>query len=270
MSAFETQTAVEPAGPGQYRATLHRDWWVARGPNGGYLAAVILRAMTDAVGDPKRSPRSLTIHYASSPGEGTADVSTAIERAGRSLTSCSSRVSQGGKLIALAVAAFSKPRSGPEFCDLVMPDVLPPERLPVREIPPEAPPIAHRWDIRWTIGEPPWDGPRRDEAVGGGWIRLADPSLMDAAVVAAVTDAWVPPVFSRIDEQLFVPTVDLTIHFRSALPVPGATPDDFALARFRTLAAAEGFLEEDGEVWSKDGKLLAQSRQLAITMPFSA
>jgi hypothetical protein len=33
---------------------------------------------------------------------------------------------------------------------------------------------------------------------------------------------------------------------------------------FRTRTAREGFLEEDGEIWSADGTLLAQSRQLAI------
>jgi hypothetical protein len=36
--------------------------------------------------------------------------------------------------------------------------------------------------------------------------------------------------------------------------------------RFRTTVAAEGYLEEDGEVWSLDGRLLAQSRQLALLL----
>jgi hypothetical protein len=30
--------------------------------------------------------------------------------------------------------------------------------------------------------------------------------------------------------------------------------------------AAEGYLEEDGEVWSADGRLLAHSRQLAVVV----
>jgi acyl-CoA thioesterase len=263
---FDDQTAVERVGPGRYRAALHRDWWVHRGPNGGYLAAIILRAMTDAVDEPERAPRSLTIHYTTSSTEDAVDLVTTIERTGRSLTSCSARMTQQGQLVALAVGAFSRPRPGPEFCDLVMPDVPPPAAIPFRAAPPEAPPIARRWDMRWAIGTPPWDGLGGDEAVGGGWIRMADPSIVDAPLVAAITDAWIPPVFGRVAEPMYVPTIDLTIHFRAALPVAGATATDFVLARFRTSAAAEGFLEEDGEVWSADGRLLAQSRQLAAVV----
>ena len=90
---------------------------------------------------------------------------------------------------------------------------------------------------------------------------------MDAPAVAAVTDAWMPAIFTRIDESLFVPTIDLTVHFRSSLPHPGLEVDDFVLAVFRTTVTADGFMEEDGEVWAPDGTLLAQSRQLAATYP---
>ena len=85
--------------------------------------------------------------------------------------------------------------------------------------------------------------------------------------MAAYTDAWPPAVFSSSDLGAIahgVPTVDLTIHFRAQLPLPGARPDDFALVVFRSREARDGFVEEDGEVWSRDGVLLAQSRQLAV------
>ena len=33
-------------------------------------------------------------------------------------------------------------------------------------------------------------------------------------------------------------------------------------ARYRL--SRDGFIEEDGEIWSRDGRLIAQSRQLAL------
>lgn len=269
-SPFETETAVRSLGDGRYEATMAPEWWVARGPNGGYLAAVILRALSATVDDAARTPRSLTVHYVSPAGEGDVEIETQRERVGRSMTTCSARLSQDGRLVALALGAFSTPRPGIEFCDLVMPQVPGADHFQTRPVPREAPAIAHRWETRWAIGHPPIPGaPRGARAVAGGWIRLPEHRAVDALVAAAITDAWVPPTFSRIDQPVIVPTVDLTIHFRAELPHPGLEPDAFVLAAFRTTVAAGGFLEEDGEVWAPDGTLLAQSRQLATVLPFT-
>jgi acyl-CoA thioesterase len=169
------------------------------------------------------------------------------------------------------MAACSLAREGPEFCDLMMPEVTPVSELPPRELHADAPPFAHRWDTRWAVGTPPFaaDGtPALDHvAIGGSWMRLEEPQHFDAPAVAALTDAHIPPILVRTEEPLVVPTVDLTVHFRRALPHPGVAADDFLLAVFRTNAAADGFMEEDGEVWAPDGTLLAQSRQLAAILP---
>jgi acyl-CoA thioesterase len=265
---FDRETAVRPLGGGRYESRLDTSWWVHRGPNGGYLAAIALRALTEAVADEKRSPRSLTVHYASPPAEGALEIDTVIERAGRSLTSCSARLTQDGRLIGLALGAFSRARPGPEFADVQPPDAPPPEESPVIEVPrddPTMPAIALRWDNRLVRGGLP--GEPVGEAVTTRWIRLPEGHVVDGLVAAAITDAAIPAVFGRIAEPIIVPTVDLTIHFRSSLPVPGARPDDYVLASFRTNVAAEGFLEEDGEIWTRDGVLLAQSRQLAAVLP---
>ena len=270
-SPFDEETAVRPLGVGRYVATMAQSWWVMRGPNGGYLAAVILRALTDAVDDPARTPRSLTVHYLSAAGEGDVEIATVRERIGRSMTTCSARLMQDGRLVAIAIAAFSSPRPGPEFCDSVMPQVPGPNFYrEVRRDVTGLPAIATRWDTRWAIGHPPSPGaPRGSRAVAGGWIRLPELRVVDALVAAAITDAWVPPTFSRMEEPFVVPTVDLTIHFRTELPHPGLAAADFVLASFRTTVAAGGFLEEDGEVWAPDGTLLAQSRQLATLLPLN-
>jgi acyl-CoA thioesterase len=264
---FDRDTAVTRIDDGVYETRLDRAWWVERGPNGGYLAAIIQRAIVEAVGDTERAPRSLTVHFAAPPDEGIVTTRVVIERAGRSLTSVSARVSQGDRLIALAVGALSKSRPGPKFCDLTMPEVPAPDAIAGFDPPPEAPPIASRWDVRWAIGERPFVGELSDEAIGGGWIRLEEPQTFGAPAIAALTDAWIPPVFSRTREPLAVPTIDLTIHYRTSLPSPTVAAGDYLFAVFRTTAAIDGFLEEDSQVWAPDGTLLAQSRQLAAILP---
>jgi acyl-CoA thioesterase len=265
---FDRETAVRSLGDGRFEAHLDRAWWVHRGPNGGYLAAIVLRALMETVGDRERAPRSLTVHYAAPPAEGPLEIATTVERAGRSLTTCSARLTQGGKLIGLALGAFSRPRPGPEFSDLAPPPAPAVEDSPVIEPPtddPMMPDIAFRWDNRMVRGGFPPEP--TGEAVIARWIRLPEHRFVDALVAAAITDAVIPAVFGRIEEQIIVPTVDLTIHFRSSLPLRDAKPDDYVLAEFRTNVVAEGFLEEDGVIWSCDGVLLAQSRQLAAILP---
>src|SRR4030088_1246024 len=107
---FTRDTAVSRSSPGVYESRAVRDWWIARGPNGGYIAAMLVRALIDAVGDDERPPRSLTIHYTAAPAERPVRIATTIARAGRSLTTVTARMEQDDRLIAIAIGAFSKAR----------------------------------------------------------------------------------------------------------------------------------------------------------------
>jgi len=269
MHRFDADTAVVPVGPDLFEGAMSRDWWVVRGPNGGYVAAVLLRALEQRLGDSERPVRSLTVHYTAAPAEGPVRILTTVERAGRSLSTLSARMTQGDRLLALALGAFSKPWKNVEFHHAAMPEATPPEATPPGRGPGSGPPIPihERYEVRWALGSPPFSG--APEALAGGWIRLAEPRLADAAVVAALADAWTPSVFSWAApgvEIAAVPTIDLTVHFRASLPLKGAKAEDYYLAVFRAREAREGFFEEDGEIWSRDGVLVAQSRQLAILM----
>lgn len=275
---FDRDTGVRAVGPAENGVRTHegridRGWWIVRGPNGGYVAALLLRALAAEV-PAERAPRSLTVHYTAPPAEGAVRVETRVERVGRSLTTVSGRMLQGDRLLALALGAFSLPRSGPSFDHTRMPEAPPPEAC--RSFPGGIP-MHERYEYRWAIGAPPRlpsaAAAAADPAAGsgaealcGGWIRLAEPRVVDAPLAAAYTDAWPPACFSWAGPEAVgpVPTVDLTIHFRTELPRSGARPDDWCLAMFRSRLAASGFLEEDGEIWSRDGVLLAQSRQLAV------
>jgi len=259
---FDAATAVTAVEPGVYEGTFDRGWWVDVGPNGGYIASIILRALTDSVESDDRQPRSLTVHYVRRPEEGRFEVRTTLERTGRSLTATTARLMQDGDLLATAQAAFSSPRSGDGFSDVPLPDAPAADDIP--EIPlPESmiPPIARHFDYRWALGAFPYTG--ADAAFTGGWIRPKEPRPVDALLLATFADAWPPAVFSRRTTPVGVPTVDLTVHFRGELP-PDSAADDWCFVTFRAGVAAGGFIEEDGLIWSSSGELLAQSRQLAL------
>jgi acyl-CoA thioesterase len=262
---FDRDTAVRPAGDGHLDARMDPGWFIVRGPNGGYVAAVVLRALTHAVDDPSRTPRSLTVHFTAPPANGPAQVQTRVERRGRSLTTVSGRLVQEGRLLALAIGAFSKPRETFGFDDSVMPDVKPPGDCPRME---SRIPIHDRYEHRTAVGAAPFSGGA--EALTGGWIRLAEGERpLDAPLLAAFSDAWPPAVFSRTSGEALtagVPTIDLTVHFRTTLLDPAAATNAWTLAVFRSRLVHEGFIEEDGELWSADGRLLAISRQLALLL----
>lgn len=258
---FSDATSVRAANPGRYEAVIDRDWWVAKGPNGGYLAAIVLRAVLAELRDRQRAPRSLTLHYLAPPEPGPVRIEVAVERSGGSLTVMSARMAQRGNPLVLALAALSSPRPRTrDFSHTQMPAMPTPQEgfaLPSEGLPPY---LGH-YDVR-GIGDWPFRG--GGEAATATWLRPAQPETVDSCLAAALTDAWIPAVFMRLQAPAVVPTIDLTIHFREPLPLPTATPDDWTLGVYRSRHARDGFVEEDAEIWSAAGVLLAQSRQLAL------
>ena len=245
---------------------MDRGWWIINGPNGGYIAAIVLRAMLEEVADPARSPRSLTLHYLRPPTEGAVTIEVTIERAGRTLSTVSARLFQEGRLMVIALGAFATPRASFEFSDRQMPQTAPPEQCESMKkkfgVNIE---LRNRYDQRLGVGDELGAGSTR--ALIGGWIRCDEPRIVDALAVTAFTDSFPPAVFTRAGGRAGlgpVPTIDLDIHFRSTLPLADADPNDYCLAVFSSVVAREGFVEEDGEIWSASGVLLAQSRQLAL------
>ena len=82
--AFDRDTAVRLEHGSEWESTFAADvspaWRAGRGPHGGYLAAMLLRALIETVADPARSPRSLTIHFPRAPEPGPVEIRTVLER----------------------------------------------------------------------------------------------------------------------------------------------------------------------------------------------
>ncbi|HME01665.1 MAG TPA: acyl-CoA thioesterase domain-containing protein, partial [Solirubrobacteraceae bacterium] len=93
LGDFDRDTAVrrldgpDAGGQGARRVSFAGEvrpgWRAGRGPHGGYLAAMLLRALCETVAEPGRPPRSLTIHYARAPKLGPLSIHTVLEREGR-------------------------------------------------------------------------------------------------------------------------------------------------------------------------------------------
>jgi acyl-CoA thioesterase len=267
---FADDTSVRALSPGRYAATMDPSWWIINGPNGGYVAAVILRAIVAEVADATRRPRTLTVHYLRAPTAGPVEIEVVLERSGRTVTNVSARLVQDDRLIALALAAVASDRDTPVSFDetpgLPLADdgsALPtPEQIVPADVDPDRDvPMRVHYDQRWVLGDLPFQsrGPGAS-ARCGGWIRPAEAEPIDEVVLAAMADAWLPPIFSRVDHPLAVPTIDLTIHFR-ALP---QDPYDHCFVVFDSPLAQSGYLVEHGRILDRRGRLLAESRQLAV------
>ena len=219
LNPFDADIAVEPLGENRFGAVMRENWWVGRGPNGGYIAAILMNALGAVL--PERTPRSLSIHYMRPPVAGPAEVGVTVERQGRAASFLSARLEQEGKVSVTALAAFSDPREGPSYQAYEMPEARPPEELP-RLVPEEQdlPAFFHNYEAVPAIGSPPFLS--AEEPLTGGWIRSRKPRPLDAPLAAAILDAWIPTAFIVLDRAYPAPTLDLTIHFRSPLPPPGA------------------------------------------------
>jgi acyl-CoA thioesterase len=284
---FEQATAVTPVGDGRFRAQVDPGWSTPIAANGGYLAAILVRA-TQAHGalGTDRQLRSLTCHYLRPVSGGPLDVSVEVVRAGRRISTVELRASQDGKETIRALAALAVldlPAAGqwePE-----PPAVGPP---PARDAPliepddyrsrgadgwlgptPTMPPMFRRVRVAPRIGGVPFSNrplPTGEAPETGGWIALPEARPIDAAFIALCTDVWWPPAFQPLGRPAIAPTIDLTIHVRADIP-PEGLPDQPVLGWYRSTAAHGGLMEEDAALFLPDGTLLAHARQLAIFMP---
>ncbi len=259
---FDQDTALRQVDDGAYEGQIADTWWTPRGPLGGYVMALMMRGLELAVNDEARQARSVTVYFLRPPQAGSVIVRPVVERAGRSLTTASARLEQDGVLQAIAIGAFSVPWPGPLLADAPMPEVAPParpQRAAARSYPgAKRPAFTELVTMQGRFGEMPFSGADRAEA--GGWLGLREERPIDALTVLVLPDAWYPAPWPRLSALAPAPTIELTVHFRSPLPLP----DSLLLGRFTTRLVRDGFFEEDGELWAPDGTLVAQSRQLAL------
>jgi acyl-CoA thioesterase len=204
----------------------------------------------------------LSLHYPKVPTPGQVEIRTQLTRSGRSMSWLSAELYQDDGLCVAARAAFSADWPSIEYDKAVRP-TLPPD-VQERQSMEGFPPFASHYRYRSLYATP--KGSNGYDAVGG-YIRLREPEPYSAPLLAAFSDAWFPSTFAHDRRQTMGATLDLSIHFRDYAALAELSDTDEILSVFRSRLATQGFFEEDGELWSPSGKLLVQSRQLAIATP---
>ena len=238
-----------------YDVDLDKELWVSDvGPWGGYVAALFTKAISDAV--PELSLVSLTVHFVRRFAPGHASLAVTIESRGSRAGHVTARLCQGDRPGAVAVATVGNNPQDDFVTDFACPAAPPPDE--VRRRTESSHPYMQHLDVRPTVLVRPWAG--HQDGTLAGWIRLAEPRPLDLPLVAALPDGWTPGTWARLTQPAGKVTVDMTIHFRAALPQSG---DGWCFIRVRTRHVERGFADEECEIWSGE-RLLAQSRQLVL------
>ena len=266
--SFQDHIALEQVGTGEYSLTIHDKYWIVAGPNGGYLAALFANAGNLHLNSPERQLRSLTTHFLSPPKLGEARITVKTERSGRLVDFLRLELVQNDRTLLLATGVWGSAGESPPEPQLKMPKVPSPDKCtPIDKIIEHPIRLREQWETRSAMGEKLTQqaiGQQRQEAELSWWIRPVEPTLTGTPLIVAISDALPPPIFAMAPQIQFVPTVDLTVHIRAEINTLDWPAAEWVLVRFATRHISHGYLEEDGQIWLRDGTLLGMSRQLSV------
>jgi acyl-CoA thioesterase II len=279
MGDLDRDTALQ-GDDGCYTAVLSRDWEIW-GPNGGYIAAIMLRAAGTASSFPV--PASLAVHYLARASFDEVQLTVRSLRRTRRAEAFAVSMTQGDRAVAETMAWFvDRDLQGLEHDVTQMPSVPPPETVPTMaernaEAGLESP--FKFWDnldnrmLDWRSEWPP-AGPL--PPTSDSWFRFlptatfGDP-LVDAARLVIVLDtmgwpaatrhhAWEWPVGAA--PAWVAPSLDLFVRFHQPAP-----ESEFVFAHVEAPIAAGPLITTEGRVWSQDGRLLASGASQLLSTP---
>lgn len=254
-------TAMAPVADGRWATTIDSGWSIGGRANGGYLLAVLASA---AMAETKRDlPLAVSAVFTRPPQFGPAEAVVELVRAGRTVTAVRVRVEQDGTPCAealVSVGDVSAYGAAPVWQGSAPVDLPPPEQClaAVPRLPDGTPvPLLDQLEVRvdpacagWFSGRP-----------GGvpeirAWVREHGNLPPSPLAVVAATDV-LPPVVFELGLFGWAPTVEMTVSLRSR-PAPG-----WLRIRTRADLVADGWFDENVDVWDSTGRLVAQARQLA-------
>jgi acyl-CoA thioesterase II len=257
---------------GRYAATLSEDWRIW-GPNGGYVAAIALRAAGAA--SKFRRPVSFACHFLGVGAFGPADVTVVPLRSARTAESLRVTLAQEGRAFLDATVWTTDATAGLEHDFAPMPDVPKPGELrSFQELEQDStPPRFPFWmnlEGRPTDWVPraAWK-PRAPRLCN--WYRFRpdarfDDPFLDAARALILQDTLSWPAACQAhreeDNPWMAPSLDVAARFHRAPPF-----GEWLLCEARADVATEGLIGFHNRVWDEAGRLVASGGGQLLCRP---
>jgi acyl-CoA thioesterase-2 len=273
MGDFVADTAIEGSDD-RYRARLSRDWEIW-GPNGGYVAAITLRAAGAATA--LRRPATFAGHFLGVAEFDVVDLEVTRLRATKRAESLRVSMTQAGRPIFEAICWVIGDVDGLDHDVTTMPGVPPPSELASMEdlVPPQDLQQRYRfWQnletrpIEWV----PWEQREPGAPEWREWYRFrpratCDDPFADAARSLLLIDTMGWPAACRAhprDSGYVAPSIDVTAQFHHLAP-----ECEWLLVDAVAPIAAHGLIGGQARVWSIDGRLLASGGGQLLCRPAS-
>ena len=271
VSPIERDPAEHPGVSLRLRANLSRDWEIW-GPNGGYVAAVSLRAAGCAARI--RRPATFHMHFLRVAEFGPVELDVTVVQAGRRAESIRVSMSQEGRLIVVGMLRTALAGDGLLHDTAVAPTVDPPEKLSTYAelYPDQAGPGYPFWN---NVAAKPVEGARAASPPQGAppvcrqWNRFVpratfDDPFVDAArsLILLDTMGWPAATRLHVEPAYIAPSLDISAWFHRA-----AADEEWLLSDHDCPVGDSGLLGMNGRIWTRNGRLLATGAAQLMCVP---
>jgi acyl-CoA thioesterase len=261
MYIFDKDILLKQKNEFDFEGVVAPNWSINGNPNGGYLMAFLAAAMQKK--SDKKWPVIVTANFLTKcETEKKSRVTVETIAVGKQLNRYQANLIQDGTERTRAWATFMDEKKGDKNAnhyEKEAPD------MPVREECSSFPvlPTYTLFNHMDVLMAPSCSGWLKSEGVLSprseqkGWIKFKDDRPSDAISLLLMADSFPPPVLASHGMVAWVPTVEYSVSVR-------ALPDTaWIKAVFHSCYLTRDIVEEDGELWDENGKLLAISRQIA-------
>lgn len=258
--ALDRSLALEHFDGGRWRGATSPDYANRVGPYGGWIAALLIKAILDQ--NPGGEPLSLTVTFLGGCQDGPLDGSCRLLRRSRTNEHWTAEFAdQTGTLVAHGVVTFGLRRPTVEIGLPPAPaPAPPPAEAPARpDFGGAGPGFFRRYDYRQFVGKP---FRINETAESRGWLKDADSRPLDYISLAAAADAPMPRVFLKSTSPSPIATMTMSVYFHAAPEAMAEAGGDYILIDCSMRIGRQGFHDQIATLWTASGKLLATTEQI--------